>query len=94
MQCALSLQGGTRRRFALGLLLLVVPFVPASNLLFPVGFVIAERVLYTPRYKQSDRAFQFWCAFGTETENDSVRSQWPENLLHPTSHLCSCSAPI
>ena len=32
-----------------GLLLLVVPFVPASNLLVTVGFVIAERVLYIPR---------------------------------------------
>ena len=32
--------------FALSLL--VLPFLPASNLLFPVGFVIAERVLYLP----------------------------------------------
>ncbi|KAF0308101.1 Transmembrane and TPR repeat-containing protein [Amphibalanus amphitrite] len=31
-----------------GLSLLVIPFVPASNLLFPVGFVVAERVLYIP----------------------------------------------
>lgn len=28
--------------------LLVFPFLPASNLFFPVGFVIAERVLYMP----------------------------------------------
>ena len=27
---------------------LVVPFLPASNVLFRVGFVIAERVLYLP----------------------------------------------
>lgn len=27
---------------------LVIPFIPASNLFFPVGFVIAERVLYIP----------------------------------------------
>ncbi|XP_030844107.1 protein O-mannosyl-transferase TMTC3-like [Strongylocentrotus purpuratus] len=27
---------------------LVLPFLPASNLFFPVGFVVAERVLYTP----------------------------------------------
>ncbi|XP_031763369.2 protein O-mannosyl-transferase TMTC1-like [Galleria mellonella] len=32
----------------IGLLLLVIPFVPASNLLVTVGFVIAERVLYIP----------------------------------------------
>ena len=31
-----------------GLVLLVVPFLPASNLFFPVGFVVAERVLYLP----------------------------------------------
>ena len=31
-----------------GLSLLVFPFIPASNLLFPVGFVVAERVLYLP----------------------------------------------
>ncbi len=31
-----------------GLLLLVIPFLPASNLFFPVGFVVAERVLYLP----------------------------------------------
>ncbi len=28
--------------------LLVFPFLPASNLFFPVGFVVAERVLYLP----------------------------------------------
>ena len=32
----------------IGLMLSVIPFLPASNLLFPVGFVVAERVLYLP----------------------------------------------
>ena len=32
----------------ISLALLVFPFVPASNLFFPVGFVVAERVLYLP----------------------------------------------
>ncbi|XP_055629787.1 protein O-mannosyl-transferase Tmtc3-like [Toxorhynchites rutilus septentrionalis] len=32
----------------MGLAFLVLPFLPASNLFFPVGFVIAERVLYMP----------------------------------------------
>ncbi len=31
-----------------GVALTVLPFIPASNLFFPVGFVVAERVLYTP----------------------------------------------
>ena len=32
----------------LALALLGLPFLPASNLFFPVGFVIAERILYIP----------------------------------------------
>ncbi|KAK0133747.1 Transmembrane and TPR repeat-containing protein 4 [Merluccius polli] len=35
-----------RRTLTLGLVLLVVPFLPACNLFFRVGFVVAERVLY------------------------------------------------
>ena len=27
---------------------LVLPFIPAANLFFPVGFVVAERILYLP----------------------------------------------
>lgn len=39
-----------RHRTALigSLALLSLPFLPASNLFFPVGFVVAERVLYLP----------------------------------------------
>lgn len=33
---------------AMGLVLLVVPFIPASNAFFKVGFVVAERILYIP----------------------------------------------
>ncbi|KAI6657531.1 hypothetical protein LOD99_275 [Oopsacas minuta] len=32
----------------LSLLLMLLPYLPASNMLFPVGFVIAERILYLP----------------------------------------------
>lgn len=32
----------------LGLALLVLPFLPATNLFFYVGFVVAERILYIP----------------------------------------------
>ena len=31
-----------------GLSLVIFPYIPASNLFFPVGFVVAERVLYVP----------------------------------------------
>ena len=51
----LSKQGEERRRkidtiqvIALSLSLLILPFLPATNLLFYVGFVLAERVLYIP----------------------------------------------
>ena len=30
------------------LALIIFPYIPASNLFFPVGFVVAERVLYVP----------------------------------------------
>ncbi|XP_055360762.1 protein O-mannosyl-transferase TMTC4 isoform X2 [Betta splendens] len=44
---ALCSQDSQRRRtLTLGLVLLLVPFLPASNMFFRVGFVIAERVLY------------------------------------------------
>lgn len=36
------------RVLLIGLCLLVFPFVPATNLFFYVGFVVAERVLYIP----------------------------------------------
>ncbi|XP_074026010.1 protein O-mannosyl-transferase Tmtc3 isoform X2 [Leptinotarsa decemlineata] len=32
----------------MGTSMMVLPFIPASNLFFPVGFVVAERVLYMP----------------------------------------------
>lgn len=32
----------------MGLALLIIPFLPACNLFFYVGFVVAERILYIP----------------------------------------------
>ncbi|KAG5862824.1 hypothetical protein JTB14_007011 [Gonioctena quinquepunctata] len=43
----------------LGLLLLIVPFLPATNLLVTVGFVVAERVLYIPRLVKSIANYRF-----------------------------------
>lgn len=45
---ARGVSGGGRRLLLLSLALLGLPFLPASNLFFPVGFVVAERVLYLP----------------------------------------------
>ncbi|XP_066562869.1 protein O-mannosyl-transferase TMTC4 isoform X2 [Amia ocellicauda] len=45
-QALCSEDSSKRRTLTLGLILLIIPFLPASNLFFRVGFVIAERVLY------------------------------------------------
>lgn len=38
----------TNRIMFFAVSLLVLPFLPAANILYPVGFVIAERILYIP----------------------------------------------
>uniref|UniRef100_A0A146VID1 dolichyl-phosphate-mannose--protein mannosyltransferase n=1 Tax=Fundulus heteroclitus TaxID=8078 RepID=A0A146VID1_FUNHE len=48
LHCLLSLQRQDNREVLVGMLFLVFPFIPASNLFFRVGFVVAERVLYMP----------------------------------------------
>ncbi|XP_072045716.1 protein O-mannosyl-transferase TMTC3-like [Amphiura filiformis] len=45
---AVFVEGKRSRQVAMSLCFLVLPFIPASNLFFPVGFVVAERVLYVP----------------------------------------------
>ncbi|KAL4704691.1 hypothetical protein ACJJTC_011475, partial [Scirpophaga incertulas] len=47
-RCLLDLELQRSTPVAAGLLLLVIPYLPASNLLVTVGFVVAERVLYIP----------------------------------------------
>ncbi|XP_073256035.1 protein O-mannosyl-transferase TMTC4-like [Porites lutea] len=42
--CGRNLQ--IQRILTMGLAILAVPFLPASNIFFTVGFVVAERVLY------------------------------------------------
>mmetsp|Transcript_19304 Transcript_19304/g.44900 ORF Transcript_19304/g.44900 Transcript_19304/m.44900 type:complete len:773 (-) Transcript_19304:105-2423(-) len=44
----LSMAPKHRRAGLVALALMVVPFVPASNILFPIGTVIGERLLYMP----------------------------------------------
>ncbi|XP_014360540.2 protein O-mannosyl-transferase TMTC4 [Papilio machaon] len=43
-----SKRKSTKRLIFLAISLLTIPFLPAANILFPVGFVIAERILYLP----------------------------------------------
>ncbi|CAH2277685.1 transmembrane and TPR repeat-containing 3 [Pelobates cultripes] len=40
--------GDSSKTVLMSLCLIILPFIPASNLFFPVGFVVAERVLYVP----------------------------------------------
>ncbi|XP_068951224.1 protein O-mannosyl-transferase TMTC3 [Petaurus breviceps papuanus] len=40
--------GNSSKTVLMALCLMALPFIPASNLFFPVGFVVAERVLYVP----------------------------------------------
>ncbi|XP_058045529.1 protein O-mannosyl-transferase TMTC3 isoform X1 [Ahaetulla prasina] len=45
---SLRYPGDSSKTVLMALCLIVLPFIPASNLFFPVGFVVAERVLYVP----------------------------------------------
>nr|XP_061825330.1 protein O-mannosyl-transferase TMTC3-like [Nerophis lumbriciformis] len=45
---SVTCQHSSAKTVVMALSLMVLPFIPASNLFFPVGFVVAERVLYVP----------------------------------------------
>ncbi|XP_073967548.1 LOW QUALITY PROTEIN: protein O-mannosyl-transferase TMTC1-like [Choristoneura fumiferana] len=47
-RCLVDLELQRHTPAVAGLMLLVIPYLPASNLLVTVGFVVAERVLYLP----------------------------------------------
>ncbi|XP_008399435.1 transmembrane and TPR repeat-containing protein 1 isoform X2 [Poecilia reticulata] len=48
LHCLFSLKRQENKEVLVGICFLVFPFIPASNLFFRVGFVVAERVLYMP----------------------------------------------
>ncbi|XP_068047020.1 protein O-mannosyl-transferase TMTC1 isoform X4 [Anomalospiza imberbis] len=48
LHCISAFKKLEHKEVLVGLLFLVFPFIPASNLFFRVGFVVAERVLYMP----------------------------------------------
>ncbi|XP_011861843.1 PREDICTED: transmembrane and TPR repeat-containing protein 4 isoform X2 [Vollenhovia emeryi] len=48
MYTVVSHKDNTLRYIIMGLTMLICPFLPASNIFFNVGFVLAERVLYIP----------------------------------------------
>ncbi|KAE9537421.1 hypothetical protein AGLY_006444 [Aphis glycines] len=56
----------------LAVLLLIIPYIPASNLLVTVGFVVAERVLYIP-----SMGLILLCIYGLQTLlNHKKASNW------------------
>uniref|UniRef100_A0A670YK17 dolichyl-phosphate-mannose--protein mannosyltransferase n=1 Tax=Pseudonaja textilis TaxID=8673 RepID=A0A670YK17_PSETE len=48
LHCFVAFKKLEHREILVGLLFLIFPFIPASNLFFRVGFVVAERILYMP----------------------------------------------
>ena len=46
--CLHGVSERSHKSVILSLSLMIFPYLPASNLFFPVGFVVAERVLYLP----------------------------------------------
>ncbi|KAK7598338.1 hypothetical protein V9T40_006573 [Parthenolecanium corni] len=67
--------------------LLVFPFLPASNLFFPVGFVVAERVLYMP-----SMGFCMLVAYGFGLLMEKRLSVFPPFSSHLRSLVGSISA--
>ncbi|XP_018431934.1 PREDICTED: transmembrane and TPR repeat-containing protein 1 [Nanorana parkeri] len=59
LHCLAARKRTGHREVLVGLLFLVFPFIPASNVFFRVGFVVAERVLYMP-----SMGFCILCVYG------------------------------
>ena len=71
--CAMRGRDGHHRKLLFGLCVMIIPFIPASNLFFPVGFVIAERVLYIPSMGFSMMvAYGSWILIANHTSHKSI----------------------
>ncbi|XP_062838760.1 protein O-mannosyl-transferase TMTC2 [Anolis carolinensis] len=66
----------TEHIVVLSLSLLIVPFIPATNLFFYVGFVIAERVLYIP-----SMGFCLLITVGTRALYIKTQKRFLKNLI-------------
>lgn len=66
----------TENIVVLSLSLLIVPFIPATNLFFYVGFVIAERVLYIP-----SMGFCLLITVGTRALYIKTQKRFLKNLI-------------
>ncbi|XP_055930176.1 protein O-mannosyl-transferase TMTC1-like [Argiope bruennichi] len=69
--CAPSLKKADANTMLLYLCILVLPFLPASNVFVTVGFVVAERVLYIPSI-----GFCILITYGLRKLRNSTRFYW------------------
>ena len=78
---AASTRDSHHRKLLFGVCLMVIPFIPASNLFFPVGFVIAERVLYIPSMGFSMIvAYGAWCTL-KKFKNNKIAKLFTSAIL-------------
>ncbi|XP_035216740.1 protein O-mannosyl-transferase TMTC3-like [Stegodyphus dumicola] len=68
---AVKLEDDAKAAIIMSISLIVFPFVPASNLFFSVGFVVAERVLYIPSMGFCMLVAQGWSALYSKRVNFS-----------------------
>ena len=71
---SISGSGRHRKVVLFSLSLMVFPFIPASNLFFPVGFVIAERILYLPSMGFCMLVgYGAWCIHNNSSKTSTLR---------------------
>jgi hypothetical protein len=70
-------QDNQSRAICLGAALTLLPLLLCSNLLFTVGFVIAERVLYIPRFDANQKftSIPLYLHFFSAADANSAASQ-------------------
>ena len=75
-----------------GLVFLIIPFLPASNLFLRVGFVVAERILYIPSTKVMGYATCFSKAFLRTTHQSHLEKFWRDLLskMKPAARIIFC----
>jgi len=72
--------------------MMTIPFLPASNLLLPVGFVVAERILYIPSMGLCILVpFGISILFQDSTREESLKQEESdENFTQETSSIDWC----
>ena len=67
----------------MGLAILAVPFLPASNIFFTVGFVVAERVLYL---SSIGSCVHDHCSWICRTKQEILWKKGEQNDVYPVSY--------